>query len=967
MANIVNDRDKALQATVPRITATSVTISSVAGASFTKLKNTNTVSPANLTLSVNTTGFTSATRTWYYANSTAIGTFNTVSEATVLGLTNANFITHLSTGTFVRYKCVASQTGWTTVETYFDISYSEQANDSPILNITKEALILPTTGLDVCTYTDAYTDISVTIGGTAVTYAASGNNSFSVAIGTIVGTATVTPSTVTNSRRLTISGMNGTGLTATAAIPITIDVIDSRGVTTSFSKTLNVSKVTSGVVGANAITVQLTNDSCTVPTDSDGNNGNYSATPTDIYVFNGINKLNFATSGTAAGTFTIGIPSVLNITSNGTITGNGTDHASVPAASSITQDTATITFPISAYLTAGVATPLTITQSLSRVKSGVAGTPATAYWVSGSSPTLNKLGTLFTPTTVTFSAFSNTSNITSAYSGWFKVYENGNGAASYTSSTASTSVEYTPTSAMTSIICDLYADSGFSNKLDSEGLTVVVNGTTGNSTYTLTVYYQGGTTPTAPTTGTGSYNFSTGAKVMPTGGGVTWVPSQPASSTVATYSTSTTISGQGTSAIAGGTWSAPVLEAINGSTGSNGTSQVRVELYSNTTSTKPSNSAVTYTISTDTFGGTYTNWSPSMPTTTTAATYMTTALVSTTTPTSAVTIATWTTPVIVAQKGADSTVAGPTGNSARIAYIVTTSASPPATPTAVAGDNPPTGWSFTPTATLTAGQFMYQSNGILSTNIAWTTPYLSNLKVGSLSALVANLGTVTLDTTGKLYSGTKSTYASTETGIFLGYDSATTAGYKFKIGTSTTNLGWDGSSLSITGGVFKTATSGARVSINEIANKFICHKPDGTYGFTVDTSTGTAQINSYLNNDGLVSTNLGSGAAIKASGNSTGYALVASGNATKAPISIGSLTTSPSSALDGDIYCNNSTTLANRGLYAYVSGSWVNISKATTTKSGNNNVFFEWSAPNLQIYIDTTLIATFNSSTKVWT
>ena len=101
------------------------------------------------------------------------------------------------------------------------------------------------------------------------------------------------------------------------------------------------------------------------------------------------------------------------------------------------------------------------------------------------------------------------------------------------------------------------------------------------------------------------------------------------------------------------------------------------------------------------------------------------------------------------------------GNSHRTAYIVTTGLGVPGTPTAatagVGGDAPPTssvynldgspvGWSFAATSILTSGQYMYQVDGTLNTatnGITWGNPYLSNLKVGSLSAISANLGSIT--------------------------------------------------------------------------------------------------------------------------------------------------------------------------------------------------------------------------------
>ncbi len=92
---------------------------------------------------------------------------------------------------------------------------------------------------------------------------------------------------------------------------------------------------------------------------------------------------------------------------------------------------------------------------------------------------------------------------------------------------------------------------------------------------------------------------------------------------------------------------------------------------------------------------------------------------------------------------------GATGQSSRRAYVVNTSATVPGAVTAGAGDVVPTSgagtWSFTTTSTLTAGQYMYQVDGLFTAggNITWGNPYLSNLKIGSLSALAADLGTVT--------------------------------------------------------------------------------------------------------------------------------------------------------------------------------------------------------------------------------
>ena len=116
---------------------------------------------------------------------------------------------------------------------------------------------------------------------------------------------------------------------------------------------------------------------------------------------------------------------------------------------------------------------------------------------------------------------------------------------------------------------------------------------------------------------------------------------------------------------------------------------------------------------------------------------------------------------------------------------------------------PPSGsWGLTTTwggvdPNPTSTDSLYQADGIYdpATNItSWTTPYISSLKVGQLSAITVNTGTLNVDTGGYLKGG--QTAYNTGNGFFLGYSEAT---YKFSIGSSTQGLTWDGSSLSLTG------------------------------------------------------------------------------------------------------------------------------------------------------------------------
>ena len=100
---------------------------------------------------------------------------------------------------------------------------------------------------------------------------------------------------------------------------------------------------------------------------------------------------------------------------------------------------------------------------------------------------------------------------------------------------------------------------------------------------------------------------------------------------------------------------------------------------------------------------------------------------------------------------------------------------------------------------IVAGEQVYQSDGIYdptSGNTVWNVPYLSTLKVGSLSAISANLGSITsgnitLDTSSSIKGG--QTAWNTGTGFFLGYSSSA---YKFSIGNpSGQYFAWDGANI----------------------------------------------------------------------------------------------------------------------------------------------------------------------------
>ena len=123
----------------------------------------------------------------------------------------------------------------------------------------------------------------------------------------------------------------------------------------------------------------------------------------------------------------------------------------------------------------------------------------------------------------------------------------------------------------------------------------------------------------------------------------------------------------------------------------------------------------------------------------------------------------------IAQNGATGSqgATGNTGNSAVICYAIY-AGNPTVTGSAVtiSGTGLPNTTSFSPTSataftyavqTPGAAQAMFQSDGIyypVANQTIWNTPYLSNLKVGNLSAISADLGTITAGTiTGGIING----------------------------------------------------------------------------------------------------------------------------------------------------------------------------------------------------------------------
>lgn len=285
MATIVNDRDKILLNTTPRLIATTVVISG-SGSSFIKLKNNGGVSPTTILLTANTTVFTSPTFSWEYALSTSPGTWVSMGSGPTQTITGTTFDSLLgSTNTHANYRVTATQTGYlSSTSPVFAISITREADDSIVVNITRRDTIVNTDAAGGFTPPAANTGtvISVSRSNTALNYAASGPDSFSVSYSVTSGS--VTYGSVTNAGT-TSSYADITAMTTdTATVLFTVTVRDSSGASTTYNVTQTFTKVKAP---DSVYSHYLAPPSCFLDIDNSGNVISYADAFTQYNVFQG--------------------------------------------------------------------------------------------------------------------------------------------------------------------------------------------------------------------------------------------------------------------------------------------------------------------------------------------------------------------------------------------------------------------------------------------------------------------------------------------------------------------------------------------------------------------------------------------------------------------------------------------------------------------------------------------------------
>ena len=401
-------------------------------------------------------------------------------------------------------------------------------------------------------------------------------------------------------------------------------------------------------------------------------------------------------------------------------------------------------------------------------------------------------------------------------------------------------------------------------------------GTSGNQTATTYLYQWATTQPSNPT-GTSTYTWATGANtaysglyswsvtvpVNPGTAGLSlWIATKQVVAAAGTVSTSVDWT-TGVGVYAYSTNGANGAPGTNGTNGTNGlqTATPVVYQWAITIPASPSGTS-TYTWSSGSFTPTPSGWSQTI-TTSPSAGYTLWAARVTIVDTATATTSTinWGLSSIVASGYAGTTGApgtngtnGVDGLSSRICYAKSTvnplSSTPATITVAGSGTFPPYNtwggaetWVATPMA-LAAGEFMYQSDGIYNPstgNTVWNVPYLSNLKVGSLSAISANMGTITA---GDLSIGSSPTLSGT---TMTGTGSHLYASGNFAFGNPTTNMVFDGTNVYLNGFISASSSTVTTLSIQTyptaLHNFNVTKTSQNIFGVTGDIAYTTSDVN----------------------------------------------------------------------------------------------------------------------------
>lgn len=218
-----------------------------------------------------------------------------------------------------------------------------------------------------------------------------------------------------------------------------------------------------GDPGADALEASLSNSQHNIPSDSYGNNGNYSGAVCTMYIYKGV--VDDSANWTVTITKSVGVSG----TQNGktyTITGLSTDNGYVDFTASRTG------YP-------SILKRMTLTKS----KSGEPGVTPTAYWLLTPPSIARNAAGAYIPATFSVYGYASASNTPSLYAGKFTISETEDGLnyfVKYASSNNEAGKTYTPTTAsVKAFMIQLRKSVTDSTILDEQIVPVVIDGAPG--------------------------------------------------------------------------------------------------------------------------------------------------------------------------------------------------------------------------------------------------------------------------------------------------------------------------------------------------------------------------------------------------------------------------------------------------------------------------------------------------------
>jgi len=780
MAALINERDKSLQSAAYRTMDTSVTIASSAGALFKTPKNGAATTPASITLTATASViFTAAAvYTWEYAISSAPTTWIALGTGNQQTITNLIFVTAVGNATAINYRCTVTENLLATAYGYYNIQYSVDASDPVITNLSR---VVSTVGCNASgtpiSFANTDTTITVTRGTSNLTYDPTGGttgtaNTFKVDVdisGTNGSNRTLGAITATTGgNTYTLAAI--TTLTADSAKAVfIITPYDASGKAMStITREIVYTKVTSGVVGANAIFYYLDIPTPVISksTSSPLIAGTHSGITVTGKQVNGGTTTNYGyvtitgNGNTEVGTATAG---------TSTFTPNNSDQktsytvklynaASDPSTATAPLDTQIIpvVFIGGSTITSTLTNANTVIPTDSSGNAGVYTNTTTDIYVyeGATALTYDAVGT----TNGTWAVTTSATDITAGAVTDLGIFGRTAIASNMVANTAFINFNITGITlggqAFTSITTQTFAKS----KAGAAGATG-----TGTRVVIITAYAWSNTGSAPTYTGNTTYTWGTGVNSVIPANWSTTTGAAPGTGYVL-YQLSLTITGLTTDASTTASWA----NAAVGTIGYRNDGTIGIQGNSSRTAYIVTTSAVAPISVIATIPGVGGVGGDAPPTSVVANSGGTTASSTTGTVGSITGTGPWTATItgmvsnagftvgnaITATNGTGKLYAGiPVSvlvtskvGTTDITFKVTGGTTPVAGTVTNILESSVSSWSFQATSSLSAGYYMYQVDGILDTAtnaIAWNVPYLSNLKVGSLSAISANLGAIT--------------------------------------------------------------------------------------------------------------------------------------------------------------------------------------------------------------------------------